>query len=210
MIQAKRCKTNTIFLSVIAVLIIFPINAFGEKNHLQYTDETISADLKDVPVKNIFDELNKEKGIWCEGETQLLKKNISLKFDDLPLAEGIKRMLKSFNYALIYNKSGELNGVVIIDGSSIKSAVAESVDRPLSPAPQKDETIMPPLGDNTLPPLGENITPPMPKGPVPVISKDDVILPPKGNQLPPGVSKEVLDKLKKNNQTPPMPEGLPE
>ena len=210
MIQAKRCKTNTILLSLIAVLILLPINAFGEKNHLQFTAETLSADLKDIPVKVVLDELKKEKGIWCEGEIQLLKKNISLKFDDLTLTEGIKRMLKSYNYALIYNKSGELNGVVIIDGSSSENAAAVPVDPPLSPTPQKNEMITPPLGDNITPPMGDNITPPMPKGSVPVVSKDDIILPPKGNQLPPGVSKEVLDKLKMNNQMPPMPEGLPE
>ena len=210
MIQTKHSNVYTILLLIVAIFIAFTAGAQCKNFFLKCNNNNISADLKDVNLKDVLDEIKSRKGIWCEGETELLKKNITLKFDDLSLAEGIKRLLRSYNHALIYNKKGELNGIVIIDGSGAESTEEIVVDRPMAPEPQKGDHIMPPIGDNTLPPLGENITPPLPEKSVPTVSKKDAILPPKGNQLPPAVSREVLEKLKTNSQAPPLPKGLPE
>jgi hypothetical protein len=78
-------------------------------------DSRISANLKDVRLAVIRGILEKEKGIEIISPTVLLNEKITVAFTDLSIEEGLRRILASFNYSLIFNEEEEITGAMIID-----------------------------------------------------------------------------------------------
>lgn len=83
--------------------------------NLKINDRSMSASLKNVRLVEIFEILQKEKGIQAISPAVLLDEKISVAFTDLPLEEGLKRILASFNYSLIFNEKEEVTGAMIFD-----------------------------------------------------------------------------------------------
>ncbi len=178
-------------------------NTYAEQLNLKFKNNELSADLKDEPIQKIFEYLEKERGLWVEGEKEAPGKKISVKFDKLPLVDGIRRLLTDIDYALIFGREGNLTGVVIINGDT-KGNVKIKEEKPpvtISDLPPLNDNIMPPPGDDTMPPPATQL-PPVPKG--------DVMMPPPAKMLPPQVSKQVLETMKKNDKMPPVSGTLPE
>jgi hypothetical protein len=78
-------------------------------------DYRISANLKDVRLAVIRKILKKEKGIEILSPTVLLDEKITVAFTDVSIEEGLRRLLASFNYSLIFNEDKKITGAMIID-----------------------------------------------------------------------------------------------
>lgn len=114
--MVQRKKTLIVCLIVLASL-IGPISGLraGEKEMiLDFQGQTFSASLKAIPLRLILEELEREKGIWFKGIPSLLDEEITVQFAALSLENGIKRILASKNYSLVFDRDGEPTGVVII------------------------------------------------------------------------------------------------
>ncbi len=69
---------------------------------LSIHDERLSATLRQVSVGEVFAELARQTGIHVHVEGAAAIETVSVEFTNLPLEEGIKRILQGKNYALTY------------------------------------------------------------------------------------------------------------
>lgn len=90
-----------------------PSSAKGEID-LRFKGQIISADLQGVSLKLILDELKTEKEIWFEGNESLLGEKVSVRFKDLPLEEGLNRILADINHVLVFDQDKRVVGLLII------------------------------------------------------------------------------------------------
>ena len=108
--------------------------------YLKVKDHTLSANIKEIPLKTVLEKLRKETGIWIKGSESLLQDNISAQFDNLSLHDGLNRILSSMNYSLVFGPNDKLEGVVIIGKGKSPPATAKrtavSRQRSLSSSPK--------------------------------------------------------------------------
>ena len=83
--------------------------------------DAISANLKEIPLRDILEKLAGEKGIWCRGSEAVLSERISVQFKELSLEDGMKRILASKNYSLLFDKEGRPIGVMVVGKSGSAS-----------------------------------------------------------------------------------------
>ncbi len=93
---------------------------------LEVKENKITVNIKDVPLHTLLNAIREKRGVWFEGDKDLLARKVSVKFEDLPLIEGIKRILYPLSYAMIFDSKGSLRGLYIVesDESVIKTDIA--------------------------------------------------------------------------------------
>ena len=102
-----------------------PVLAEGGDIDLTIEGETLSAKLRRIPLKILFEKLKREKGILFRGDPSLLEKEITVQLAELSFEEGLKRILASMNYSLIYDRNERLVGVIIIGRGIADNAASE-------------------------------------------------------------------------------------
>jgi hypothetical protein len=84
--------------------------------YLNIKNQTISADIKNTPLKDIIEEIKHEKGIWFKTEfmrdKSLLNKIISLRLGNVSVKEGLDRILRGINHSLFF-KGNRVVGVML-------------------------------------------------------------------------------------------------
>ena len=77
---------------------------------------TVSAEIRETPLSTVLERIGKEKGIWLETgflkDESLLKEEISLEFEDIPIKEGLERILSGINHCLVFER-GSVAGVML-------------------------------------------------------------------------------------------------
>ncbi|NIM99572.1 MAG: hypothetical protein GTO24_16315 [candidate division Zixibacteria bacterium] len=181
-----------------------PILAGGEHIDLKLEGEVLSAELSEIPLKIILEKLEREKGIWFKGDSSLLEKEITVQFTDLSVTEALKRILRSMNYSLVFDRDGELAGVVLV--GRVASDVAPGEGRTVRA--RRDILSKPPkkrVNDVGVSAVARNSQPP--GGPVIITDKDLESFKVTRNVPPPGglfeVSAEELEKFKIVRNVPP-------
>ncbi len=71
---------------------------------LSLQDQQLSAALRHAAVGDVLAELARQTGIHVRVEGAAAIERVSVEFTNLPLEEGIKRILQGKNYALTYNE----------------------------------------------------------------------------------------------------------
>jgi hypothetical protein len=102
--------------SLVAFFCLVPFSpASSDKGRidLKVNGDTISVELREVPLKEILDMLEREQGIWFRGRESVLEEKVSVWFTDLPLEEGLRRILSDINHILIYYQDGRLEGLLV-------------------------------------------------------------------------------------------------
>jgi len=80
---------------------------------LKLDGDTLSADLKGAVLGDILKDLNKDRGIWWKGDQSILEETVTVKFKDLSLENGMKRILGFLDHCLFYDNDGRLVGVFL-------------------------------------------------------------------------------------------------
>ncbi len=194
---------------------------------LIFKGETLSANLKEVPLKTVLEKISREKGVWVEGKESVLEKKVSLEFRELSLTDGLKRILAPMNYSLVFDLERDLVGIIIIDKGkpdySMSKGRAVPTRRPISSLTRKDQANI--NGSfkviGNISPLGHPVKPtaeeleslkviknsPPPGGPVKVSPEELESLKVIKNCPPPGgpvkVTEEELESLKIIKNSPP-------
>jgi len=92
------------FLSFLLICLIFVSSVYGFVL-IELNNELISMDIKNVSVKKVFKLLEKKTGIQVFNKAILPDKKISIKFKNLNVEEGIKRLMQVsgiINYVIVY------------------------------------------------------------------------------------------------------------
>jgi hypothetical protein len=89
---------------------------------LVFKEETLSANLDEVPLKVVLEKISREKGIWIKGKGSVLEGKVSLQFRDLSLQDGLRRILAQCNYILVFNRAGRLVELYIIGKDKSQTA----------------------------------------------------------------------------------------
>jgi hypothetical protein len=98
----------------LALSVSLPASAAGWDIDLTIEGEVLSARLRGVPLKAVLETLERERGIWFKGNSLLLDERITVQFTDLPLEEGLNRILAPMNYSLVFDRNGRLVGVIVV------------------------------------------------------------------------------------------------
>jgi hypothetical protein len=85
-----------------------------EQISLQFKGQIMSAELQGVSLRLILERLKNEKGIWFKGDESALEESISIRFEDLPLHEGLRRILSNINHVLVFDRDKGLVGLFIL------------------------------------------------------------------------------------------------
>jgi hypothetical protein len=139
---------NTIFFSLVVCLASYGSaagNSYGTGWHLQ--QGKISARLTHASLPVLVQQMEVQAGVWFKVETDLAGKTISVRFTDIPLEEGLKRILRGMNHCLVYSADGSVAGVIVL-GRGKNPAQSDPVEvrvnrpepRPVATAPNPDET----------------------------------------------------------------------
>ena len=80
---------------------------------LKLDGDTLSADLKGAVLRDILEDLNKERGIWWKGDQSVLEENVTVQFTDLSLEDGMRRILGFLDHCLFFDNERELIGVFL-------------------------------------------------------------------------------------------------
>jgi hypothetical protein len=115
-------KTLIIILSICTFCLcsFSPVLAREGAIDLKLDGDTLSADLKGAILGDIFEELNKEKGIWWKGDQSVLEEKVTVQFTDLSLEDGMKRILGFLDHCLFFDNDGRLVGVFLGKGGTVR------------------------------------------------------------------------------------------
>lgn len=123
-----------------------PVLAGGEDIDLTIGGNFLSARLKEIPLKIILEKLKREKGVWFRGDLNLLEEEITVQFTDLPFEEGLKRILASINFSLMFDGNERLVGVIVLGKGTPGHGVSEGRDgakkRTISPPGTKEQVLV--------------------------------------------------------------------
>ena len=86
-------------------------------------DGFLSVNLKETSLLEVARDIEKQSGVWFRGDETLFQEKISVTFNDLPIEEGLKRILTNLNYSLMFDKKNKVAGVMVMGES--KPALAQ-------------------------------------------------------------------------------------
>jgi|GEM_PF-4185703 len=110
--------------SVLIVILLTGVSAGQNEVSIRFEKGMVSADIRKVSLSRVLEVIREEKGIWLETgflkDESLLDEQISLQFQDVPVQDGLERILSGINHCLVFEK-GSIAGVMLFgkaDGSS--------------------------------------------------------------------------------------------
>lgn len=92
----------------------FPVHVTGKETDLKFSGKNISAKLKEVPLKDVLWELEKQKGIRWKVYSDIGECKMTAQFTGMLLEKAVKRMLSPMNYVLFFDADGKLVRILII------------------------------------------------------------------------------------------------
>ena len=147
--KTKTTKSSCVALFALTLIWITICPASAEKlahsgqgasyqGQLLIENGMVSADLEEVSLRIILEQIRKQANVWFESDRNLLNEKISIQFKALPLEDGLKRILAPFDHALVFDAKGKLVGLNLLEkaGSDREKTVNRDVS-PLRPPSQK-------------------------------------------------------------------------
>ena len=82
---------------------------------VQYQNDRLSVRLEHVPLVDVFQELSRQTGATVRGQV-VDTREATIEFYDVPLNEGLQRLLVNQNFTLVYDAYGNLRTVRLFGG----------------------------------------------------------------------------------------------
>jgi hypothetical protein len=89
---------------------------------VSFKDGLLSVNLKETTLLDVARNIEKQSGVWFRGDEALFQEKISVAFNDLPIEEGLKRILANLNYSLMFDNKNTVAGVMVMGGGSLAAA----------------------------------------------------------------------------------------
>ena len=116
-------------ITVLVVIWSFTVYAANEEtSYLIFEGTTFKANLKDEPIKNIFQKLQKETGIRFTVSEAELDATVSVRFENLSIEKGLRRILHSMNYSFIFDQNSNLIGVFVFGKANREGKAADRAE----------------------------------------------------------------------------------
>jgi hypothetical protein len=112
-------------------------NIEGQAIFIHFDRGRLTVVLREAPIKNVLEEIGRRTGIEIVF-LDSIRQNISMEFEDLPLEEGVQRLLKDYGLGLVTagEDSNPLEKVFVVEGFGSKRPGRRHVSPP-SPRDQK-------------------------------------------------------------------------
>jgi len=116
----KVAKIISIFIPLVVLHFSVPDPAVAqrEKMDLDFKKRTLSANIRGATLSAVIEEIKKEKAVWFKlwfkEKDSLLREKISLRFDNLPIRRGLKRIFSNTNHSFVFDDQGNLVGVILL------------------------------------------------------------------------------------------------
>jgi len=139
----KKAELPAIVTTILLILYYTIVIAAGEqKNRLVLQGETFSANLVAVPLKDVFEILRKQAAIRFNIPDTELGDKITVQFENLTLQEGLRRILRTMNYSLLFNRKNKLTAVFVFGkaGRIGKDSHAAELDEQIVKAAMAQDT----------------------------------------------------------------------
>ncbi len=111
------------FFLILSVLSLLSFMSAQAADLVSVKDGLVSVDLTDTSLLEVARDIEKQSGVWFRGDENLFQEKISVTFNDLPLEEGLKRILANLNYSLMFDNKNKVAGVMVM--AERKPAVAQ-------------------------------------------------------------------------------------
>ena len=124
---------KTIVFSALTIIwvisyFLFSFPARAENISMDFQGSNITANLEEAPLKNIFEKVQKETGIWFRAPESLLDERVSVQFENLSLEEGLRRVLHTMNYSFLFDQDNNLIGAFVFGKANRKGKPTDRAD----------------------------------------------------------------------------------
>jgi hypothetical protein len=116
------------------IAVASPLVLFADERLVQVHEDTLTVRLSRVPVSDVVDQIAQQTSAQVEGEVQS-PHDVTAAFEDLPLAEGLHRLLGDQSFSLVYGPRGELRRVKLLAGPKLTAQPGTSASAPVVVAP---------------------------------------------------------------------------
>ena len=111
--------TKIYWFTFVLVSIFFVINpqspVASTTTDVKYDGKRLSVQASGIPLEQLLSMVEKQTGIHFSYDDLLAETNVYANFENNSLADGVRRMLLQFNYAAIYDESGHIKTVWIVN-----------------------------------------------------------------------------------------------
>ena len=66
-------------------------------SELQFSSQSISAEIEGATLETILNKIIAKKGIWFKGSQSVLQEKVNTRFVDLPIEYGLKKILRNLS-----------------------------------------------------------------------------------------------------------------
>lgn len=117
--KVSKAILASLVSSLAFLLLSASLLAEERKIELDFGASTISADIKEAPLRAVVEEIKKHEEavwfkIWLKGTKTSLDDKVSVRFTHLSIRDGMERIFSSMNYSLIFDQHGKLLGVFLL------------------------------------------------------------------------------------------------
>lgn len=124
-----------LFLSLIVLLFLRGVVSAQEKRlYLAFDQGRLTANIKNTPLKAVLDRIKEQRSIYFDKgfmrDSSLLDNDVSVQFTNLPVQDGLERILSGINHSL-FLKGDSVEGVMLLGkpGKRIYRAPRRTVQR---------------------------------------------------------------------------------
>lgn len=112
--KKRTTPFHCIFLFLLSALSLFFFTWVLAADLVSVKNGLLSVNLKDNSLLEVARDIEKQSGVWFRGDETLFQEKISVTFDDLPIEEGLKRILTNLNYSLMFDPKNKVAGVMVM------------------------------------------------------------------------------------------------
>lgn len=117
--MTKKVELLSAATTILVILYFLIVDAAGEeKNLLVFQGGTFSANLVEESLKNVFEKLQKQTEIRFRIPDSEMEEKVSVQFENLTLQEGLRRILRTMNYSLLFDRNNNLAAVFVFGKAS--------------------------------------------------------------------------------------------
>jgi hypothetical protein len=107
-----------IFLSLTELLFLCSVISAEEKRlYLAFDRGRVTANIKNTPLKAVLNRIKEQRSIYFDNgfmrDPSLLDNDVSVQFTNLPIQNGLERILSGINHSLIF-KGDRVEGVMLL------------------------------------------------------------------------------------------------
>lgn len=106
-LRSRLISSVQIFMGILVILTLLPSTTLADSYTCKFdpVKRLLTIRAERVPLSKILESIAREAAIEITPSPQS-EETVSIQFSDIPLEEGLRRIMRKINYALIYEKEG--------------------------------------------------------------------------------------------------------